>query len=75
MSASSTPSGPQNETEPIEVGLFDDHGEQWRIERIEGGKWLAVERPQVRPLARFYLASSAAELRDLLENDHALRRW
>jgi hypothetical protein len=64
----------------VPAGLLHDHGERWQIERIvgtDGGpdKWLAIERPQVRPLARFYVASSAVELRDLLDNDHALRRW
>jgi hypothetical protein len=72
MPASSTPSAPQNGNEPVEVDLLHDHGERWQIERLEGGKWLAIERPQVRPLARFYLASSAADLpRPARQRSHA----
>lgn len=64
--SSSTPDSsakPDPEPEPIEAGLLHGHGEQWQIERLDGGKWLAIERPKVRPLARFYLAHSATVTR------------
>lgn len=73
MSEVSDTPDPVGDPEPVEVALLQEHGEQWQIEHIDGGKWLAIERPVAR-LARFYVADSASQLRDLLDNDPILRR-
>jgi hypothetical protein len=56
----------------IIAGLLHDFGDAWQIQQVENStQWVAVQRPVIRP-ARFYLADSAE--RDLLANDHVVRR-